>query len=77
MKLSQVSEGSSCILSRFDSNHLSVEFINDLMDIGLLPETSLQVLKIYRSMNKLLLAVGKGEVGLRITDADHIEVRYE
>jgi Fe2+ transport system protein FeoA len=77
MKLDEMKEGTTCILSNFDTTNLSSQFIYDLMDVGLLPETKMEILKIYKYMNKILLKIGDGELGLRITDAKFIEVRIE
>ncbi|MDX1959005.1 MAG: FeoA family protein [Leptospiraceae bacterium] len=75
MNLAEVNEGETCLLSRIDSKFLTPEFINDLMDIGLLPGSSIKIIKRFARMNKILIQVGEGEIGIRLTDAKYIEVK--
>ncbi|MCB1141769.1 MAG: ferrous iron transport protein A [Leptospiraceae bacterium] len=74
MKLDSLAEGSSAILESFSSS-LAPDFVNDMMDNGLLPGTKIILLKKYPSQKKVLLRVGELDLVLRAKDAGEIGVK--
>ena len=68
-------EGEKGIVDSFDETSLSLEFIHDLMDHGLLPGTEIRIIHRPPLQDKLLIGAGAAEIALRDRDAKYIKIR--
>jgi Fe2+ transport system protein FeoA len=67
-------ERESVTLQSFSSD-INSDFINDLMDIGLLPGTMLVIYPHFPYSNKIILKVGDSLLSIRKQDAKNIFIQ--
>ena len=71
--LTNYQEGHKVYIESFDQENLTPEFINELLDFGLLPGNEIVIL--HKSQKKILIGIGNAEIAISEKDAKYIHVR--
>jgi Fe2+ transport system protein FeoA len=72
--LSDLKESDTAKLISF-SESLPSDFVNDLLDNGLYPGSSIKILKIFTSQKKILIQLGEVELVIRSKDAEQLYIQ--
>ena len=65
--------GQKICIDSFDEQNLAPEFINELLDFGLLPGEEITIL--HKSQKKILIGAGNAEIAISEKEAKHIKAR--
>ena len=74
-KLIELNENDSAIIDSFNKDKIDFEYLNNLLDHGIIPGNKLIVTKIIPSLQKILIKIDSIQIAIRIQDAGFILVK--
>ncbi|EKN87487.1 FeoA domain protein [Leptospira interrogans str. 2003000735] len=74
MMLNELEKGQEAPIISLLSKPGKEELFRNILDIGLLPGTSVLVLEKYSSQNKMVIRAGEVEIAIRKVEAELIQV---